>query len=402
MDSIDSVGQKLNSESYTWTRTKLCFVVSSPGTAISFLNGHINHLSKNYDITVVCKFDGNESGISSEARVKNLNISRKLSPISDLKAVWLLRRFLRSNGFQIVHSVTPKAGIISAVASWASRTPIRIHWFTGQVWILSKGLKRTLLKNLDRLIGLLNTMLLVDSPSQREFLLSEHIISPSKSRVLGSGSIAGVDMTRFRPDSDARLAIREKLNIPDPEDLVVLFVGRLNRDKGVDTLLDVFASGNLYGNPYLVMVGNDEEQYMHRISELLGPLEQQFRYVRETSIPEKYMAAADIFCLPSFREGFGLSIIEAGAVGLPTVASRIYGITDAVSELETGLLSRPGDKDELHEALNTLLKDSSLRFQLGAQARQRVGEKWRSRELEQELELLYKEKLGHTANREVI
>ncbi len=358
-------------------------------TAVAFLNGHIGYLSRDYEVTVVCNFDGTEKDISKNARLKNIRIARKISPISDLEAVYSLARFLKKGDFLVVHSVTPKAGLITALAGWFAKTPIRIHWFTGQVWVLKSGIQRWTLKSLDRLVAKLNTSLLVDSPSQRDFLVEQRVIKPAKAHVLGSGSIAGVDTERFRPNPEMRVATRAELGIEDPNAPIILFVGRLNHDKGIDTLLQAFSSQEIQHDSYLLLVGPDEGRYIPRIPELLGERRKYFRYVPFTTEPEKFMAASDIFCLPSLREGFGLAIIEAGSSGLPSVASRIYGITDSIKEGKTGLLTQSGSVDELIGGLNCLLKNPGSRLEMGTQARERVQNLWRIQLLQKSLSDYY-------------
>lgn len=374
-------------------KPKLCFVVSAPMTAVSFLNGHIDHLTDDFDITVACKFDGSESRISNSAELMNIRITRQISPLMDSMAIWKLYRFLRQEKFDIVHSVSPKAGLVSAVSAWLARTPIRIHWFTGQVWVLSKGLKRVLLKNLDRLIYRLNTRVLVDSPSQRDFLIHQDVITASRSQVLGSGSIAGVDTARFRPDLVRRATIREELRIGPASKKVIIYIGRLTQDKGIDILLEVFQSASLHEDPYLVLVGPDEGSYLSKFSTLDREHIARFRYIPYTQNPEYYLAAADIFCLPTFREGFGLSIIEASAVGLPVVASNIYGVADAVEDQLTGILIGPGDSAELATSLNRLLSNPDEVNLMGTLGRRRVLRHWQARDLQVDLEHFYRSQI---------
>lgn len=371
-------------------RPKICFVVSAPSTARSFLNGHIDHLSAHFDVTVVCKFDGSETLISKNARLKNLPIVRRISPIHDALAIIALFHFLKNERFDIVHSVTPKAGLVTAIASWSSRTPIRIHWFTGQVWVLLKGLRRSSLIALDHLVSHLSTHLLVDSKSQREFLIQHGVMNVSKSQVLGSGSIAGVDIVKFKPVPTLRSIVREELGIFPESSKIILFVGRLHPDKGIDKLLEVFLSETLIGDPYLLLVGPDEGNYLQQISQMLSTNLDRFRYVPTTSEPERYMVAADIFCLPSLREGFGLSIIEASACELPTIASNIYGVIDAVADGETGILIAPNDIGELQQALNKLLSNDYLRTVMGKRARTRSMMFWDSKQLQRDLEAFYR------------
>ena len=371
----------------------LCFVVSAPMTAVAFLNAHIDYLSSDYEITVVCNFDGTEKDVSKNAQLKNIRIDREISPISDLGAVYSLARFLKKGNFQIVHSVTPKAGLITAIAGRLTKTPIRIHWFTGQVWVLKSGIQRWLLKKFDRLIARLTTSVLVDSPSQRDFLIEQGVISPAKSQVLGSGSIAGVDTERFRPNPEVRVVTRAELGIEDPNATIILFVGRLNHDKGVDTLLQAFSSQTIQQNSYLLLVGPDEENYIPRIPELLGERQEYFRYVPFTADPEKYMAASDIFCLPSLREGFGLSVIEASSCELPVIASQIYGITDAVKDGETGNLLKVEDTKKFATTISELAKNRRIMVHMGQEGRVFVQENFQSASLQRLLAAHYAELL---------
>jgi glycosyltransferase involved in cell wall biosynthesis len=383
----------------TKPRRKLCFVVSTPMTAIAFLNSHIDHLADEFDITVVCNFDGSESQISQKANLKNIKITRPISALNDAKATWWLYRFLSRENFDIVHSVSPKAGLVAAVSGWLARTPIRIHWFTGQVWVLTKGKKRWLMKSLDKLVAGLNTQLLVDSSSQRQFLINAGVIMAQKSQVLGSGSIAGVDTSRFRPDSVGRASIRNELEIMDPTAKIIIFVGRLTRDKGIDVLFEAFLSGKLHQDPFLVLVGPDEGHYLDKIEAIDEGRRDRLRYIPYTQNPEHFLVAADIFCLPTFREGFGLSIIEASAVGLPVVASNIYGVTDAVEDQITGMLISPGDSAELVTALNRLLSNPEEIRRMGTLGRTKVLKEWQGHRLQTELQCFYQDQINNLARK---
>jgi glycosyltransferase involved in cell wall biosynthesis len=374
-------------------KAKLCFVVSAPMTVIAFLNDHIDYLSTDFEITVVCKFDGDENMISNNAALENIEISRKVSLISDLKSIYQLTRFLRKNNFLIVHSLTPKAGLIAAISGWLAHTPIRVHWFTGQIWVLKSGVQRMLLKSLDRIVAAVNTSLLVDSPSQRDFLIEQGIVTAKKSQVLGSGSISGVNSKRFRPNPQAKNRIRFELGITDPNALIILFLGRLNPDKGIDTLLAAFNHTQIPPNCYLLLVGPDEANYLARVPAILGSKQNRFRHVPQILNPEDYMAASDILCLPSLREGFGLVLIEAAACGLPAIASRIYGITDALVDGETGLLFEPSDSIELRLKLATLLANTRQRKEMGRRARRNAGFRWDQQELHARLTKFYMDEM---------
>jgi glycosyltransferase involved in cell wall biosynthesis len=354
------------------SRSKLCFVVSVPLAAKAFLSAHLIALSGLYDIDLVTNYkDPSELGsMADHINPVWMDIRRPVSFLADLAALVRLFWLFRREGYVAVTSVTPKAGLLTMMAGWLARVPVRIHVFTGQVWATRRGWQRYLLKTVDRLMARLATHVLADSPSQSEFLAAEGIVSAARIGVLGKGSICGVDGGRFYSDASRRSQVRHVYGLPDSA-VVFLFLGRLNRDKGVLDLADAFAQ---LGDPnaWLLVVGPDEAGMQIEMQQRMGATVERCRFVGYTEQPEDFMAAADVFCLPSYREGFGMVIIEAAAAGLPTIASRIYGVTDAVEEGITGVLHTPGAVDEIVQAMALMLNDAALRARMGDAARARA------------------------------
>jgi glycosyltransferase involved in cell wall biosynthesis len=341
-------------------------------TARVFLRGHLAALSARYAIDLAVDAEAaNELGdIPDHATILPIPIRRQIAPMADLKALVRLFVLFRRERYAAVSSVTPKAGMLALLAAALAGVPLRIHIFTGQVWVTRTGWKRWILKQADRSMALLATHVLADSPSQRDFMVAEGIAAAGKIRVLGEGSICGVDGTRFGPDAGARVGIRRAHGIPEAA-VVFLFLGRLNRDKGVLDLAEAFAAqGN--ENAWCLVVGPDEANLRAEMERRLGPALARTRFVGYTDRPEDFMAAADVFCLPSYREGFGMVIIEAAAAGIPAIGSRIYGVTDAIEENVTGLLHRAGDTTELAGLMASLAGDAARRHALGEVARARA------------------------------
>ncbi|MFH1977462.1 MAG: glycosyltransferase [Pseudomonadota bacterium] len=347
-------------------------MVSSAMTVNAFLREPIMRLSELYDVNVVLKLNPEESLIDLEgsSNIFPVRIERKISPWQDFLAICQMVRLFRRYRFQLVHSVTPKAGLLAMTSAFIAGVSVRIHTFTGQVWATRTGLSRWLLKNADRLIGWLATDALVDSASQRRFLLDEGVLVEAKSEVLAQGSISGVDTSRFKPDDRARTKIRIALSIPK-EDIVFLYLGRLNRDKGLLDLASAFAGIDNAG-AHLLMVGPDEERIGPQILTIAEINAKRVYFVGFAAKPEEYLAAADVLCLPSYREGFGNAVIEAAAVGIPAIGSRIYGLMDAIAENESGLLFEVRNVKELRNCMSALCNDKVLRIRLGRQARERV------------------------------
>jgi glycosyltransferase involved in cell wall biosynthesis len=353
----------------------VCFVVSSPYTLKSFLLDHIAALSRICRLTCVANWDDpaglQECGVADVPLV-HIPIERIPSPGHDLKALWTLQRYFRKNRFDVVHSFTPKAGLLAMTAAALAGVPVRIHTFTGQVWASRSGLQRSLLKAMDTWLAAMATHILVDGESQRAFLLREGVVRASKSQVLGDGSLGGVDIERFRPNAALGAQMRLRLNVPAAA-VAFLYLGRLKRDKGVLDLALAFSKlTRTYEGAYLFVVGPDEDRIeaeIRRACENCIPL---VRFHGHTDDPEDWLAACDVMCLPSYREGFNTGIIEAASAGLPALGSRVYGITDPIDEGVTGLLHKPGDINELADKMWILARDKELRRSLGDAARERA------------------------------
>lgn len=372
--------------------TKLAFIVSSPETAVAFLTPHFETLIGEYEIILFANTDATNWTDVPEVAVQQVEIQRTPNLFKDLKAVNSLRKYFNRQRFDIVQSVTPKAGLLAMTAGRMARTPVRIHWFTGQVWATRSGLARAYLKFADKFTSRMATHLLVDSPSQRDFLIQQKIAPAKKMTVLGSGSICGVDTDRFSPDIQAREQVRRDLDINSDES-AFLFIGRLNRDKGIYELLMAFSMLHEFPNTHLILVGHDEEniqeKYLDANKERINP---KIHFIGHTRQPEKYMAASDIFVMPSHREGFGLSVIEAAAVGLPCIASNIYGLNDAIRNGETGILFAPGDWEDLNSKMVHALSNKSEVAEWARRASVRVETEFYS----QRLTDLYKKYLKST------
>jgi len=347
-----------------------------------FLKDIMRALAGRYSLSVIADFEGVPSveRLRIEANCVGVGVRRKVSLLADLQALFQIIRIFYNGRFDLVQSVTPKAGLLAMLAGRIIGIPIRCHIFTGQVWVTRKGVGRWFLKNIDRLIACNATHLLADSFSQRDFLIREGVVRPEKISVLAKGSISGVDVAHFRPNARAREGVRAQLAIPD-DSVLFMFLGRMNRDKGVPDLVRAFA--RLPTHCHLALVGPDEEGMDCAIESMAGDALPRIHRIGVTHQPWCYLAAADVFCLPSYREGFGTSVIEAAACGVPTVATRIYGLTDAVVDGETGLLVPVGDVDALTEAMGWLAEDADLRRRLGEQARERAVRDFSSEQVTQ-------------------
>lgn len=354
--------------------SSIVFVASHSISILAFMLPHIRRLKSVARVQVLA--NSNEWSLLQKRGVNVpidfVPIMRPIALWSDIQALWILYTLFRTDRPLAVHTITPKAGLLGMLAAWLARVPVRVHTFTGQVWVTRRGFMRWLLKASDKLIATMATDVLVDSPSQRNFLIEQGIVSAECSGVLGAGSICGVKTERFTPNESVRKIVRDELGT-DADAVVCLYLGRLNRDKGVLDLASAFTQV-AYKHPKaeLWVVGPDEADYFRSMLRILDKAASQVKRVSATSTPERFMQAADLFCLPSYREGFGSSVIEAGACGVPTLASRIYGVTDAVVEGQTGWMHRAGDVQDLAKQLDYLFTNTAELAVKGKAARQYV------------------------------
>ncbi len=331
-----------------------------------FFRNHFKVLSEEFEVYLVGNFSEEDVFSFSEYSIANIcsiSIYRKINLIHDLLAIVKLYKYFVKMDFDTIHSISPKAGLLSSIAGRLAGIKIRIHIFTGQIWASKKGIYRVFLKMFDKLIVINSTHILVDGRSQREFLINERVIS-NNSLILGNGSISGVDIRRFKSDSRLRKELRKELHIAE-DTVLVLFLGRIKMDKGILDLVNAFKRlMEEKSDVFLLIVGYDEENMVSNISLLLKGHD-RFFYYGPTSKPESILPAADIFCLPSYREGFGTSILEASCCKLPVICSDIYGLSDSVIDGTTGLKYEVRNATSLYKQLLKLVLNAELRKSLG-------------------------------------
>ena len=353
-------------------RHKIFFVATTESAVNAFLLNHLTVLTKTFDVAVIVNtndsFFLNKQGL--DINVISLNISRNIRIFSDLycliQLIYIFIKFRPS----VVHSITPKAGLLAMLSASISFIPVRIHTFTGQVWAIQFGFKRFFLKLCDRLIANLSSFNIVDSLSQQKFLINQNVLTEKKSVVFGLGSVSGVDLKRFKPTKKALTEVRYKLKIPEGA-FIFIYLGRLNKDKGILDLAHSFSKIRTK-QAFLLVVGPDENNLVKQIKKINKHKSSQLRIIGHTNRPEDYLATSDALCLPSYREGFGNVIIEAAATGIPAIASNIYGISDAINNRKTGVLHQPKDVKAIISAMQNFLENPELVRSYGRAAKERV------------------------------
>lgn len=330
----------------------------------------------NRDIVLVSDSGNLDHVIKEETDLpyRNIKISRDINILKDLTSLISLIKIIKSESPDIIHSSTPKAGIICALAGFLTNVPVRIHTFTGQRWATLSGFKKHLLKFIDTIICTLNTKVYSDSPSQNIFLIKENIVSSKNIQCIHFGSLGGIDLERFDKSKSIEKGkeLEAKLKLSQ-DSLKLIFVGRINKDKGIEELVDAFEiiQKDSSKKIELLIVGPMEikqnpisDQTMKKIKTnesifLIGHLDN----------PEYLMAISSIHCLPSYREGFGTVVLEAASMELPTVGSDIPGLVDSIVHEKTGLLVPKKNHEALAVGLKELIEDDDKRALFSKNAR---------------------------------
>lgn len=358
-------------------KKKICFIASVPGGINSFQRTNIERLSEKYDVYAIANFkDKSELENIKITDAFPVEIQRRPNIRQNIKALKELYHIFKTHKFDCFVSMSCNASLLAAIAGKMVGIPSRIRIFTGQVWANMTGIKREMFKCLDRLTVVLNTQTMVDGHAQFNFLSERKIINPEKAKCMPN--IVGIDTALFKPNTTIRIAERERLSIPK-DSFVYAFLGRINRDKGIFELLG--AANKLFkekANACLVLIGPMENGLTTDIIKKYTNLKlgKNTFFYGKTTQPFNALCIADVFCLPSYREGFGLSVLEASATQLPVICSDTYGMQSAYEENVTGLKCKVKDVDSLYNCMRKLYEDPEFARILGMNGRRRVEEEF--------------------------
>lgn len=349
-------------------KPKIFLISNTANFFSSFALKHIEELSKEYNLFVCCKNSFHlKELIPNNVTLININFKRGISLFHDIATfiTTLFFFFKERPNFSI--SFTPKIGFIVLIASFITRTPNRLHWFTGQIWASKKGIAKLILKSVDKFIYFLSHKVLIDSISQRNFLIKHKVVSAKKSIVLNKGSLGGVNIKKFKFNNKIRNKLRKKLSI-NKSTFIFLYLGRINQDKGINLLLKAFKKISKENDVLLIFVGSIEDQVFR--SKFKN--QKKILYFNYSKNPEDWFSVADILCLPSYREGFGTVIIEAASCKTPALCSNIYGLKDSILEGKTGFFHKVGSIDDIKKKMLYILSNKKLIKKFGISARKRV------------------------------
>ncbi|MDE6235582.1 MAG: glycosyltransferase family 4 protein [Muribaculaceae bacterium] len=336
-----------------------------------------------------------EYGSAEGVRTVGVAMERHISPLRDLRSLWSMIRVFRKERPDMVHSMTPKAGLISMMAAWVCRVPVRIHTFTGLVFPTSTGLKQKILMFTDGLTCACATHVIPEGEGVKADL-TNYGITRKPLRVLGHGNVKGIDLERFDPTREEvraeALRIRKELGI-SPDDFVFVFIGRLVGDKGINELVEAF--GRLqkeHPEVRLILVGPEEAELDPLKGETMAEIgsNDAISAVGRQSDVRPWYAVADAFVFPSYREGFPNCVIEAGAMGLPSIVTDINGSREIVLDGENGVVIPSKDSGALYDAMRDFVEDDDRWGRMAAKARELVASRFEQSYVRQCLKDFYR------------
>lgn len=372
-------------------KKKVLRIATVPISLNLLLQGQLRMLNEDYEMVAVSSpgKDLEEVGAREGVRTVGIRMERRISPIQDLKSLFALIKLIRKEKPWMVHTMTPKAGLLGMLAARICGVPVRLHLFTGLVFPTSTGLKRRLLMATDKLTCACATFINPEGEGVKRDL-ERFGITHKELHIVGNGNINGIDMAYFDRTEEV---MKKAESIREKDCITFCFVGRIVGDKGMNELAEAFARlEKEFPSCRLLLVGDFEEK--------LDPVSPETKrmFLENSRVTfagwqqdiRPYLAASDIFVFPSYREGFPNVVLQAGAMGLPSIVTDINGSSEIICDGVNGVIIPPRDTEALWKAMRNMLTDEAARRRIAANARNLIGSRYDRTFLWQELKKTYK------------
>ena len=384
---------------------KLIRITTIPLSLEKLLEGQLTYMNSFYEVTAIAaeKERLEKYGRDNKVRTFWVEMTRAITPLQDLNAVWKLYRFFKKENPLIVHTHTPKAGIVGMMAAKMAGVPLRLHTVAGLPLLETTGKKRRILDLVEKLTYRFATRIYPNSLGLKEIILQERFTNPEKIKILGTGSSNGIDISYFNPADYTPLmqkTFREEQGIPG-NDLVFIYIGRLVSEKGINELVGAFKKlQEIHQNITLLLVGPLEEDLDPLDIETLKEIDNNPKIITTGYQQDvrPYLAIGNVLTFPSYREGFPNVVMQAGAMGIPSIVSNINGCNEIIKDGINGLIIPVKNEVALQNAMQRLMTDTQLRTQLSSQAREYICTRYDRVEfwklLKEEYEILERELKG--------
>jgi len=359
---------------------KLIRITTVPISLEKLLENQARFFKTYYSVTLVSSQKEQLQKLAEEQGVNHfsLEMTRKITPLQDLRCLLQLIRFLRKDKPHIVHTHTPKAGIVGMLAAFIAGVPLRMHTVAGLPLMEAKGLKKSILYAVERLTYRCATHVYPNARGLMDFIQEKKLAGKTPLKCIGNGSSNGIDLTYFNPErvsKEQEMSFREKWNI-SKDDFVFLFIGRLVGDKGVNELVAAFEQlANKIPNAKLLLVGPQEPTLDPLKQVTIASIEKNPKIVSTAYQQDvrPFLKMAQVFVFPSYREGFPNVVLQAGAMGIPCIVSDINGCNEIIENEVNGLIVPPKSIQPLSEKMYSLYKDPEKRAVFIDRTKERIA-----------------------------
>ena len=384
-------------------KQKLVRITTIPLSLEKLLEGQLAYMQNHYQVIAVsAERERLEAfGVSEGIQTKHVNLTRQITPRKDIIAVYKLYKFLKKEKPQLVHSHTPKAGIVGMMAAYFAGVPHRLHTVAGLPLMEATGFKRKILNFVEKLTYRFATKVYPNSQGLKDFIEAEEFVKPSKLKIIGQGSSNGIDTGYFSDtlfSTEEILQKKKELKISET-DFVFIFVGRIVTDKGINELVEAFVSlQKEKPNCTLLLVGPFEDTLDPVLPTTKKLIESHPKiisvgYQQDVRV---FFALSDVLVFPSYREGFPNVVMQAGAMALPAIVSNINGCNEIVTHNKNGLIVPTKDVTSLFKSMQALIANKERFLALKANARNAITSRYERQKIWELLQEEYESLLHNT------
>ena len=350
------------------TKRKLIRITTVPLSLEKLLENQLRFMKEFYNVTAISSEKNRltQFGLDQGINTYHIELTRKITPLKDIKAVFKLYKFLKKEKPFIVHTHTPKAGIVGMIAAYLAKVPNRLHTVAGLPLLEAKGFKRKVLNIVEKLTYRCATKVYPNSFGLKDIIIEKKFVRKGKLKVIANGSSNGIDTSYFDPELfswEERQILKSNLNI-QKGDFVFIFVGRIVGDKGINELITAFDQlSNEKKKVKLLLVGPLEEELdpLKRPTKEIIKMNKQIISVGFQKDVRPYFAISDVLVFPSYREGFPNVVLQAGAMNSPSIVSDINGCNEIIEENKNGFIIPVKDSDALYKAMIKVTKDTEMK-----------------------------------------
>ena len=359
---------------------KICRIAAIPASLNILLKGQLAFLNKYYEVIAVSSSGIEQVELANRegVQVKSINIERKISIFKDLHSLWMLYIFFKKEKPEIVHSITPKAGLLSMIAAKIAGVPVRIHTFTGLIFPSKTGIMKKILIQMDKLLCYCATNVYPEGKGVKADLINFKITSKPL-KVIANGNVNGIDLEFFNTtqiSEEIKNRLRSDLKLCK-EDFVFIFVGRLVKDKGINEMISAFTCQK-EKNIKLLLVGSFETDLDPLLPETINEISNNPNIISVgfQNDVRPYFAISNALLFPSYREGFPNVVLQAGAMGLPSIVSNINGCNEIIIDGENGIIIPIKNSIAIFDAMKKIFENETFHLKLKYNSRKRIVENY--------------------------